>query len=161
MKNSITILCSFLILNIFTQCASSQFDKKPSFTITKAQHQKWVDANTNSEGTVVTIEFAKNLDTTIQFDSIFFQNKVAATNVKLVDNKTTLSGNFVKSNIADKNIVLHSDPKKEFGNKPPILPEKSPFELEENECVISYIVNNKKHYYKLDELQKGKDIIYP
>lgn len=156
MKNTITILSSFLILTVFTNCASSQFDKKPPFAVVEAKHQEWKD-DQGLKGTLVTIAFADKVDENIQFDSIYFDNKAAPIITALIDDKTVLSGKFKAFNIADKNIIMDIDPKKEFGNKPPTIQKKSPFKLEKNECVISYTLNNKKRYFKLDSLQRGKE----
>ncbi|MDY7394644.1 hypothetical protein UMM65_05280 [Aureibaculum sp. 2210JD6-5] len=161
MKIPVTLLSSILILSLFTNCASGQFDKKPPFTITKAQQQEWVGGKPGSKGTMVTIEFAEKIDDNIQFDSIYYNNKFVNISVDSSDEKTVISGKFNSSDVTDKMIILDKDPKKEFGNKPPSLDKKSPFELSKNECVISYTINNKKRYFKLDTLQKGKMIIYP
>ncbi len=32
---------------------------------------------------------------------------------------------------AKRDIIMHVDPKKEYGNKPPVIPEEMPFKLEE------------------------------
>ncbi len=90
MKNSITLLSSILILTLFTSCASSQFDKKPPFTIATAQHQEWTGGKPNSKGTLITIEFAEKVNETIIFDSIYFNGKSIPLNVEYINEKTTL-----------------------------------------------------------------------
>ena len=161
MKTPISILSSILMLTLFTNCASSQFDKKPPFTITKAQHQEWVGGKPGSKGTMVTIEFANKVEDNIQFDSIYFNNRSANISVGSFSEKTVISGNFGNSSFTEKIVIMDKDPKKEFGNEAPKSTNKLPFELSNNECVISYLIDSKKHYFKLDALQKGKTIIYP
>ncbi|MET2986402.1 hypothetical protein [Aureibaculum conchae] len=160
MKTS-TIITSILILTLFTNCASSQFDKKPPFTVAKAKYQEWIGGKSGSKGTMVTIEFAEKFGNNITFDSIYFNDKTTNLSVSSFNEKTVISGNFSNSDFTDKMIIIDKDPKKEFGNKAPKPAIKIPFELSKNECVISYTVNDKKRYFKLDTLQKGKTIIYP
>ena len=57
------------------------------------------------------------------------------------------------------NYILHKDPKKEFGNKPPIITEKIPFVLNDNEAVITYKVNNKTEYYKVFNVVENSKIL--
>ncbi len=161
MKTFVTLLFSIITLTMFTQCASSLFDKKPPFTIIKAQHQEWVGGKPGSNGTMVTIEFADKVEDNIQFNSIYFNDKSAKVIIDSFNEKTIISGNFSNSNFTDKMVVIDKDPNKEFGNEVPKPTKKNPFDLSKNECVISYIVNSKEHYFKLVTLQKGKTIIYP
>ena len=161
MKTHISILSSILVLTLFTNCASSQFDINPSFTVEKAQHQEWIGGKPGSKGIMVTIEFTDKVEDNIKFDSIYFNGKSVNLSVGSFSERTVISGNFSNSDFADKMIIVDKDPKKEFGNEAPKPVTEIPFELSKNECVISYIVNDKKRYFKLDKLQKGKTIIYP
>ena len=161
MKTHISILSSILVLTLFTNCASSQFDKNPSFTVEKAQHQEWIGGKPGSKGIMVTIEFTDKVEDNIKFDSIYFNGKSTNLSIGSFSEKTIISGNFGNSNFSEKIVIMDKDPKKEFGNDVPKKNKELPFELSKNECVISYVINNKKLYFKLDTLQKGKAIIYP
>ena len=149
------------MLILFSNCATSQFDKNPTFIITEAKYQDWIGGKPGAKGTLVTIAFAKPVEDNIQFDSIFFNNKSAKLSIDSFNEKRIITGNFSTSNSYDKIIIMDKDPKKEFGNEVPKLTKKSPFQLSKNECVISYNIKNKKHYFKLNTLKKGKTIIYP
>ena len=39
--------------------------------------------------------------------------------------------------------------KKEYGNKPPQMPEDSPFMIEKDEAILVFTQNDKLKYYKL------------
>ena len=160
MRTLTSITLSLITLIMFTQCASSQFDKKPPFTVDNAKHQKWIGGKPGSNGTLVNIELTETVSNNISFDSIYFNGEAVRVSVNSLNGKTTISGRFSTNSYKDRPLIIDSDPKKEFGNKAPILPQKIPFELAKNECVISYTINNKKHYYKLGELKKGKMIIH-
>ena len=161
MKTPITIVSSILIIILFSNCASSQFDKKPPFLVKNAKYQNWIGGKPGSKGTLITIEFNEKANENIQFDTLYFNDTFIPLKVDIIDNKTTLSGNFITSSSRDKLIIMDKNPKKEFGNEAPSLSKKSPFTLAKNECVISYTIKDKTHYFMIDTLQKGKTIIYP
>lgn len=161
MKTILTLFSSILIMALFTQCGSAQFDKNPPFTINKAYYQDWVGGRPDSKGTIVTIEFSDAAAKDVSFDSIFFKNKKVKAEHTISDYKNVLSANFILISYEDKNIIMHSDPTKEFGNKAPKKLENTPFKLSDNECVISYIIKEKKRYFKIENLIKEKTIYYP
>ena len=160
MKKFIVAITSVLTMVFFTQCGSAQFDKEAPFTIHKAYYQDWFGGQPGSRGTLVTVEISRAAES-IVFDSIFFNDKIKRLGNTVSDNKQLLIGNFPTTTLSDKNIIMHSDPKEEMANElsNPIL--NYPFELSDNECVVSYIIKNKKRYYKVENLKKEKSIYYP
>lgn len=46
-------------------------------------------------------------------------------------------------------MVMHKDPKEEYGNQPPQLPEKSPVKIEKDEALLVFTQNGETKYYKL------------
>lgn len=159
---SITIMVSCIfVLSLFSQCSSAQFDKKAPFNISKAYYQNWVGGRASSKGTLISIEFSNSPSNKIVFDSIFFKGKVVQLERTTYDGKQVITGNFATSNIADKNIIMHVDPRKEMGNKVPGVTTNFPFELTDKECVISYFIKQKKRYYKLTNLAKKESVYYP
>ena len=70
-------------------------------------------------------------------------------------------GRFKSSVNQKKDIIMSSNPQDEYNNKLDLRRDSSPFKLTQNECVISYIVNGKRLYYKISNLKKGESIAYP
>jgi len=161
MKTILTLFSSIIIMALFTHCGSAQFDKNPPFTINKAYYQDWVGGRPGSNGAIVSIEFSDAAAKDVTFDSIFFKNKKVKAEHTISDDKNILSANLILTSKEDKNIIMHSDPAKEFGNKIPEKLDNIPFDLSDNECVISYIIKEKKRYFKIENLQKSKTIYYP
>ena len=159
MKKFIVAITSMLIMVFFTQCGSAQFDKEAPFTIHEAYYQDWFGGQPGSRGTLVTVEISRVAES-IVFDSIFFNGKIKKLGNTASDNKQLLIGNFPTTTLSDKNIIMHSDPKEEMSNElsEPIL---NPFGLADNECVVSYIIKKKKHYFKIENIKKEKSIYYP
>jgi hypothetical protein len=69
--------------------------------------------------------------------------------------KNIYLGTFILPNRL-KDHILHKDPKKEFGNELPDISEKIPFQLNANEAVISYKLNNTTAYYKVENVVEQK-----
>ena len=162
MKIFVTIISSLLVMTLFIQCGSAQkFDKKAPFTITKAYYQDWIGGRAASKGTLLTIEISDALSGKIVIDSIFFNSKKSRLSFSSFQNKHIITGNFISTNATDSNIIMHSDVRKEMANEAPDISISFPFELTDKECVISYFIKEKKHYYKVTNLIKEKPIYYP
>ena len=142
----------------FTQCSSAQLDKKVPVTITEAFYQDWVGGRPGSKGTLVSIKL-HNPDTKMTFDSIYFNNKAVKLQSNLIKNELTLKGNFMVIT-KPNDMIMHADSTKEFGNTAPKLASKVPFELEKDEAVISYMINDKKRYFKVENIKKAKTLFY-
>ena len=139
----------------FTQCASSKFETNPPFVINSAEYYGWVGGQPGAGGINVKIKLKEN--SAIDFDSIYFKNKSTKIH-KRVPSILTANFNTSKNNPAD--VIMDLDPKKELKNKLP-KPDKIPFELKDNEAVISYKLNGEIRYFKIFDLKKSNTIRYP
>ena len=85
-----------------------------------------------------------------------------STKVEMVsqENKTYLIGHYNTSNREKYDLVIDVDTKKEINNKPPNQ-EKIPFELKEDEAVISYKEDGELKYFKIEKIRKTKSDFYP
>ena len=156
----IVVVPLFIVLMSFSQCDGSKFDKKAPILFLDIYVQDWVGGRPGSSGTIITL-ITEGTSKKIVFDSIYFHKKAIKLESQLYEGKLTLTGNFIKKSPQDRDIIMSSDQKKEFGNKPPVFEKKIPFELTENEAIISYFIKGKKHYYKLTKLKKIKTLYYP
>ena len=161
MKSFTIIVSSILIMTLFTQCGSAQqFDKKAPFTINKAYFQEWMGGR-GSTGTTITLELTEPLSDKIIIDSLFFKNKTTPLSISNYKTKHTVTGNFISTRAVNRDLIMHADSQKEMANKVPETSSLFPFELSDNECVISYFIKDKKHYYKVTGLKKEKTVYYP
>jgi len=161
MKTFITIVSSLLIMTIFIQCSSAQFDKEAPFAISKAYYQDWVGGRQGSSGTLITFEITSEISKEIKLDSLFFNHKICKLEAQSFNKKYSITGNFSKSTYVERNIIMDADSQKEMANKVPDVTLNFPFELTDNECVISYTIKEKTHYFKVTNLKKEKTIFYP
>ncbi|WP_196895381.1 hypothetical protein [Aureivirga marina] len=162
-------LLKLLLFTVFVtltavQCKSQKVENsaykittEAPFTIEKATFQKWVGGRPNTGGTNVDI-FINNSQN-IEFGEIYFRGKKVK--IKSFENEKNrnglkLVGAFKKQ--FKKDISLHSDPKKEYGNSKKI---EIPFELKDKEAVISYKQNGKLKFFKVENLEELEPQYYP
>lgn len=142
------ILSILAIVFSFTQCGSTKFEQNPPFSIEKAEYYGWVGGQPGVRGINVKIQLKEN--SAIAFDSLYFKNR--ATKVE-INSATLLVANYNTSKKNASDIILDVDPKKEIKNEVPKL-NKFPFELKNNEAVLSYQLGGKTHYYKINDVKE-------
>lgn len=151
----VIILMMFAVT--FSQCASTKFDSKPPFTITSATYNSWVGGQQGVSG--IRLVFNYESKETIKFQKVYFAKKVGSLELREKEGKAFLTGHISTSTRKDKELILDIDPKKEMKNE---LPKKTfPFELKENEAVISYLENGVTKFYKVKDIIKTKTDYYP
>ncbi|WP_341220262.1 hypothetical protein [Polaribacter atrinae] len=147
-------LTLLVLLFSFSQCGSTKFENKIPFTIHSAHYKNWTGGQPGVHGINVQIQLKEKSN--INFDSLYFRNKVAKVEFK---NATLIIANYNTSNKKPSDVILHLDPKKEVQNKLPTQ-ETFPFELSENEAVLTYQANGKTTYYKIKEIKKRESKPY-
>jgi hypothetical protein len=153
-------LLSFVILG-FSQCSTTkELQEKAPTTIGKVYVQKWV-AGIEEGGSGLYI-FIPVSDASITLDSVYFRGRATKLSVKY-QNKNMYVGNFINPSKQKHDIIMSGDPKAEYGNKSPILEKQKPipFELKDDECVISYIEGKKTKYFKIGNIVEKQLIPYP
>ena len=95
-----------------------------------------------------------------ELDSVFFRGKAIKLETK-AQNKSLYIGRFLSSTNQKSDIIMSNEPYAEYGNKMPKRSKKFPFELNENECVISYKQDNKTKYFKIGNIVEKGIIPYP
>ncbi len=146
-----------LLLVTLTKCASYKLENTAPFNVISATSYSRVGGMPGSPGsTQVKIVYTSEKE--IQFDSAFYQNKKAKTSTFSNKNEKTVSAIFYNSTVK-KDVQMHNDSSKEYGNTAPSKEETIPFTLKNNEVVISYIEGKKTKYFKIGNIKKGKPVI--
>lgn len=140
-----------------TQCKSIQFDKHPPFKITKATYNNWIGGQPNVKGINVFVLYTS--EQSVEFDSMYFNERITKIEIKEKQGIKLIVGRYDTST-RNEDLILHSDSKKETGNKVPKT-NTFPFELGENEAVISYKEGNKTKYYKIKNIKQTETDFYP
>ncbi|WP_303316521.1 hypothetical protein Q4Q34_06855 [Flavivirga abyssicola] len=155
----ILFLCLIsLVMMSFSQCASTfKLQDSVPLEIGQVYHQSWVaGVKGGGSGINVFIPLLSN-SKNIVLDSIYFRGKA----VKLEKDKMLYIGRYALSANQNKDIIMSSDPIAEYGNLVPEIPKKIPFELKEDECVVSYNEGHKIKYYKISNIIEQESLNYP
>jgi hypothetical protein len=153
------LLTLTLVMASFSQCSSAQkLQKKAPTTFGEVYFQKWVSGVAGG-GSGINI-FVETLTDNVQLDSVYFRGRAAKFEVKPA-NKLLYIGRFLTDSNKNEHMIMSSDTNQEYGNKAPIIPSKIPFELKDNECVISYLSNNQTKYFKIENIEERRSKNYP
>ena len=88
----------------------------------------------------------------VSFSKIYFQNHEYKISPVFTSNGFLLEGNF--SEYKPDDMILHADPVQEYGNTPPDVEKKIPFELEADEAIIVYSVNGREGFHKVTGMKE-------
>ena len=158
-KHILIVTILFVIVTSFSNCSSTKkLQDKTPIALGEAYYQNWV-AGVRGGGAGLNIFIPAN-DTTIKFDSVYFRGKGAKLEVKPGKNLFYV-GRFINEFNQQKDIIMSNEPNAEFKNPKPALVEKIPFELKDNQCVISYKDGETTKYFKVDNIVEKKLIPYP
>ena len=165
MKNLqiLLILLPLLFLCVsFSNCAGSRtskttklFEKNPPFTIKEAYFQKWA-AGIKEGGSGVEVHLImETINPNVKIQNIYFRTQILEVH-KSLDNSNDYVAHLASNPKND--IVMDIDPMKEAQNNPS---QEFPFELGENDTVVSYWSGGKINYFKIANLSEKERIAYP
>lgn len=154
-------LLGILLLTLgFTQCKSHKFEQDPPFTIHSATYTHVTGGMPGNSSLNLMIEFTSEKE--INFESVYFQERTIQPVIENKGGKQYLAARYSTSSEKSKyDLVLHEDSKKEYGNSPKKTAKKCSFDLKENEAIISYQINGKSHFYKLENINKEASVFMP
>jgi hypothetical protein len=152
------ILSILTILFGFSQCGSNTFVKNPTFKVEKAFYNHWVGGQPGVRGTKLELHLKDVAG--INFDALYFQGKITKVEVSTKDGFIQVIGHFSTSKTQKRDLILDLDTTKELENKVPNL-EKFPFELKENEAVLSYKKGIKMLCFKIENISKVQSTPFP
>ncbi|SDS39415.1 hypothetical protein [Gramella sp. MAR_2010_147] len=140
MKNALHLMAGIFVLTLFASCGSNKDLQERA----PAQFND-VYYTYNSDGLQLNIPVAAIQDERINMEAVYFHG------MKSKLNKSKEKSNLYVANfhMGTEDMVMHEDPKKEYGNKPPQMPEESPFSIEDDEAILVFTQNDKVKYFKL------------
>ena len=74
--------------------------------------------------------------------------------------KTLLIGHINTLKRQNRDLILDTDVTKELKNTLPDV-KKIPFELKEDEAILSYKLGDKINYFKIEDIEKVKPVFFP
>lgn len=140
MKRALHLIAGVFILTVFASCGSNKDLQERA----PAQFNE-VYYTYNSNGIELFIPVVSIQDQRISLDAVYFHGMKSM--LEKSEEKPNLYVANFRMGTGDK--VMHEDPKKEYGNKPPQLPEESPFSIDDDEAILVFTQNDQIKYYKL------------
>ena len=162
MKNLISSSFAFLAILIFSHCSSAQkMQQNIPFSIQNVYYQKWAAGIEEAgSGMNLYIQLESELIQGIKIDSVYFRG-ISTKLINSTNNPLLYEGRFTNKINNKKDIIMSGDPIEEFGNEIPFQNKSFPFELEDNECVISFWQDHVKKYFKIYDVKERQEIHYP
>lgn len=157
--NKLSIFSIILVILIsFTNCKTQNVNDEIPFTISEKTYLYWVSGKKGSSGTKIRFQGTKKT-TNVEFPTIFFQNHEYKVSTEINSRGFVLIGN--SSEQIKKDIYMHQDASREYGNEAPNTKKNIPFELQKNEAILVYSVNGKNFYHKITGIKQLETINYP
>lgn len=155
MKQCLQLLSAGLILFGLTSCANGKkLQEESPVPLKQAYYTSWTGGVKGADSGY-TLFIPAEADTEVQLDSVYFRGRKAVLEKSGAEPNLYVAYFKIPSEEGKPtDVVMHIDPKKEYGNKPPQLPEKIPFELEEGEAVVKYTRSGKEKYFRITGIQK-------
>ncbi|PQJ68888.1 hypothetical protein [Polaribacter butkevichii] len=147
---TIKIILTLCIALFYLQCASSHLEKQPPFSILSSTYYSALSNTTKDTFSEIHIKYTSKNN--INFDSLYFRKNKIKLKIKDIKGNKYAYATFKKNNLL-KDFTLDANPIKELENPIPIS-EQFPFNLKENEAVISYQHKGKTNYYKIKNVEK-------
>lgn len=158
MRTGLTFLFGIITVMSFLNCASSQkVQEKAPVDFQQAYYTTWVGGTKGAgSGLNLYIPVMETKDIDIRLDSVYFRGKRAELQTKPED-KNLYIAYFRTSDNSEKapDLIMSSDPRKEYGNRPPEIIRNFPFDLKKDEAMLSFRKNGEKRYYKINVIEKG------
>jgi len=153
------LMIMLLVMASFSQCSSAKkIQQTAPLDLGQVYCQKWI-AGIVGGGAGLNI-FIPTEDTSIELDSVYFRGKAVKLELKN-QNEIIYIGRFISDFNTKKDLIMSNEPNAEFGNEMPKMAQKIPFELKDNECVISYKDGITTKYFKVDNVVEKDLIPYP
>ena len=140
MKRTLQLIAGVFILTIFASCGSNKDLQERA----PAQFNE-VYYTYTSNGIQLNIPVAAIQDQKVKMEAVYFHGMKSPL-MKSDEKSNVYVANF---RMGSDDMVMHEDSKKEYGNKPPQMPEDSPFKIEQDEAILVFTQNEKLKYYKL------------
>ena len=147
MKNAVQFLAGVFFFTLFAACGSNKDLQERA----PAQFGD-VSYEYSSAGIRLSIPVVAIQEDRVSLDAVYFHGMKS-----LLKKSEEVPNLYVADfRLGTEDMVMHEDPKKEYGNQPPQLPEKSPFDIDDDEAILVFTEAGQKKYYKLTGIQENE-----
>ena len=148
------LLLLMIVLVSFSQCSSAQkLQKEAPTAFGEVYFQSWV-AGVKGGGAGLNIFIETQTDKII-LDSVYFRGEVSKLEVKPA-NKLRYIGRFISESNKKQNPLTEATNTEDLDTN-----LKMPFDLKDDECVVSYNLNGITKYFKLSNVREKQGLALP
>jgi hypothetical protein len=154
MKPFLLSFSALLVIFSFSNCANGkQLQEKPPKAVKQAYYTSWT-GGVKAAGSGFNLFIPVEENSEITMDTVYFRGKKGLLEKDPSDENLYVARFKTASAEHDRDFVMHEDPRMEYGNKPPAIIEKIPFELAEGEAVVRFTRNGTEKYFRIKNIQK-------
>ncbi|HSI71518.1 MAG TPA: hypothetical protein VK941_14885 [Gillisia sp.] len=145
MRNLLPLFSLILVAIFFSSCAGNKGlqEKAP------AQFQQ-AYSTTDAASVKLFIPVSAIQSERVELDSVYFRGRKAPL-IITPERPGVYMANF---DTGKPDIIMHEDPREEYGNKVPEVPVKVPFDIDDDEAVIVFTENNTTKFYKITGIEQ-------
>ena len=156
MKTIILLFSIFLTQNCNQKAGTMELQEKLPSAIEEVYYQKWIGGQEQTgSGIDFHIQFKSALPKNTELKKIYFQNQEA---VFQSDDTINFTARFHQKPNSD--IIMDSNPQKEYGNKAPEIRNKKT-DIQANEAILEFIQNEKSFKVKIQNIKEKELLAYP
>lgn len=122
--------------------------QQPFYTVT--------ELGSSEDGSVLELFLPVNsqMQPSIDLDSVYFRGRSSELKT-LSEDTEILVGRFeMQASRANGDRIMSSDPREEYGNRPPVVLQDFPFDLEPDQAMVSYQQEGKTKHFKVVGIQE-------
>ena len=154
---TITYMIVVLALSLSNCSSQKKIVAQAPFEMGPATCEAWVGGRAETgSGMLLEIPVLNENVDELELQQAFFRGKIADVKMEKADTGWFAKANFKNQSMDKPDMVMHEDSKQEVGNQPPVAKQKFPFELENNQCVISFLDGDTVKYYKVENIKEKK-----
>ena len=156
---SIHVQLAIIILSvIMVGCKSQSLATSVPFDIDEKTYFYWVGGKQGTEGTTIRL-VGRTQSLNVSFSKLYFQNHEYDIVPEFSSQGFSIEGTFSK--FREKDVIMHKDPAAEYGNQPPKVDKKIPFDLKDDEAVLLYSINGMEGYHKISGIKQLDKVYMP
>lgn len=148
MKYLYFFISSIVITALFINCGGNKnLQEAPPVQM----QQAYLTSNNNT--TNVYIPVTSIQENRVSLDSVYFRGMAAP-----LERDAERPGVFkAEFRTGKEDYIMSSDPKEEYGNKPPQVRQEIPFKLEDDEAILVFSENENRKYYKITGIRERSE----
>lgn len=157
-RKVVVIVMLFGFISLIGCKSQSDLETSAPFTIEEKMYFYWVGGKQGTEGTTIRIE-GSTTSLNLSFSKIYFQNHEYVVVPNYRGEYFILEG--TQASFRQPEQVLSGNKYEEYGNQPPQIEKKIPFDLKDDEAIILYSVSGREGYHKVSNIKQLEKVYRP